>query len=262
MSELVDKGINKLRDQYRESPKLIAMITAALNQIEQVIDATNAIPTFFDLDTAVGDQLTILGGRLGWPRCHCVCSSPPVFGFDCGEYDPISPVVDFCDPSGNWVDCAPAGVAELCISDDEMYRKFLKVRRYQMLGLFDRESLLAAIQTFWGETAWIPSSDAGKVVIAFGRDLTDAERVYLQLYPRVLPVALGIETRFHFGARPVFGFGEGWGGFCDPWHPEGLPLATEDGTLLETEDGLLIYTGPLTKDADWLCEVDLKPYSC
>lgn len=262
MTEFTDKGLNKLRDQYRESPKLIALIKAALTQVEQVIDAVQAIPTFFDLDTAVGDQLTILGGRLGWPRCHCVCSAPPVFGFDCGEYDPISPVVDFCDPEGNWIDCTPTGVADLCISDDEMYRKFLKVRRYQMLGLFDRESLLAAIQTFWGETAWIPHSDAGKVVIAFGRELTDAERVYLQLYPRVLPVALGIETRFHFGTAPIFGFGAGWGGFCEPLHPDGLPLATEDGTLLETEDGLLLYTGPLTQDTDWLCEVDLKPYSC
>lgn len=262
MSEFIDNGLNKLRDQYRESPKLIAMISAALGQVEQVVDAVKSIPTFFDLDNAVGDQLTILGGRLGWPRCHCVCSAPPVYGFPCDGDSPTAPVVDFCDPNGNWIDCAPPGVAELCISDDEMYRKFLKVRRYQMLGLFDRESLLAAIRVFWGDTAWIAQSDEGRVVIAFGRDLTDSENVYLQLYPRVLPVALGIETRFHFGTFPVFGFGDGWGGFCEEWKPEGLPFATEDGTLIETEDGLLLYTGPLTRDADWLCEVDLKPYSC
>lgn len=262
MTEFTDKGINKLRDQYRESPKLIALITAALNQVEEAINAINAIPGFFDLDRAVGDQLTIIGNRLGWPRCHCVCSAPPVFGFPCNAASPIAPVVDFCDPGGNWIDCTPPGVSELCISDDELYRKFLKVRRYQMLGLFDRESLLAAIQTFWGEYAWIVRSDHGIVSIAPGRDLTEQEQTYLQLYPRVLPIALGIETRFHFGTMPVFGFGDNWGGFCEEWAPEGAVLTTASGAPIVTEDGQEIITGLLTRDADWLCEIDLKPYSC
>lgn len=258
----IEAEINRVLDQYRESPKLLHMMRTYLSQVQEAMLAINSIPSFFDLENAVGDQLTKLGQRLGWPRCHCVCTTQPVFGFECDVPSPYFPIVSFCDTNGTWADCGPFGVSDLCINDDEMYRRFLKVRRYQMLSLYDRDSLTTAIQTFWGPTAEILASDNGRVVIAFGRDLTEAETQLLQLYPRVLPVAPGIRLRFHFGSRRVFGFGEGWGGFCEEWQPEGLPLATEGDLMLVTEDGLLITTGPLTKDAEWMCEVDLHPYDC
>jgi len=123
----------------------------------------------------------------------------------------------------------------------------------------------------------------------------------LQLYPRVLPVALGIRVRFHFGEPRVFGFGEGWGGlceqqiiddgrtgktfgfcgdvegleyiggFCEDWAPDGLIITTESELEeIVTEDDEPLITGPLYQDAHWacnegapwMCEVDVRPYSC
>ena len=190
---------------------------------------------------------------------------PPLFGFACEGVATDHPISGFCDGSQTWADCGPFGAADLCIDDDEMYRKFVKVRRYQMLAFFDLQSLTEAIQIFWGPTAFVLDAGHGRVVIAPGRDLTVAETALLQLYPRVLPVAPGIETRFHFGVvnldQPVFGFGDGWGGFCEPWNPtiRSITTATEP---LETEGDIDIITGPLTKDAPWMCEIDVHPYDC
>lgn len=176
------------------------------------------------------------------------------------------PVVGFCDDSATWIVCGVSGIGEISIADDEMYRKFLMVRRYQMLALYDLESLTEACRIFWGDTATVLDAGHGRVVIAPGRDLTQAETALLQLYPRVLPVAPGVRIRFHFGPTKVFGFGEGWGGFCeppaDPAEAEGVILITEIGAELVTETGEVLTTGPLNLDAPWMCEVDPHPYDC
>jgi hypothetical protein len=260
--ELVEPRIDRVLTQYRESPKLLHLIRTYLRQLEQAEQAICDLPNYFDIEAAIGDQLTLIGKRMGWPRCHCVCDVQPVFGFECEGVPEEYPIAGFCDDTVTWVDCGEFGIGDICINDDELYRKFLKVRRYQMMALFDIENLNKAVQTFWGEQAMVLDAGHGRVVVAPGRDLTDVEIALLQLYPRVLPVTPGIEIRFHFGALPVFGFGEGWGGFCEPWEPDGLTIATDNGDLLTTENDVEITTGPLTRDAVWMCEFDVNPYGC
>ena len=267
-AELVEPRIDRVLTQYRESPKLLHVMRTYLNQVADVAIATCSIPSFFDLDTAVGDQLTLLGKRMGFPRCHCVCNIQPVMGFECEGFDQYQ-IVGFCDENGSWVDCGPFGTSDICITDDETYRRFLKARRYQMMALFDLASLTAAVRHLFGDQADVLSANNGRVVVAPGRDLTEGEIALIQIYPRVLPVAPGIRVRFHFGPLDVFGFGEGWGGFCEDWKPDGLPLITEAGDTILVSTGtdtgdedVPLLTGPLTQDAPWLCEVDVKAYSC
>lgn len=259
--QIVEAAVDRLATQYRESPKLIHLIRTYVGQIEEAALAACAVPDFFDIETAVGDQLTMLGRRMGWPRCHCVCETQPAFGFGCDGYAGEVPVVGFCDENVTWIDCGVSGFAEICLVDDEMYRRTLLARRYQMQALYDFESLTAAIRHIYGPTAVILDSGVGRVVIAPGRDLTQAETAVLQVVPRVLPVAPGIRVRYHFGALRVFGFGAGWGGLCDI----GAPLVTED------EDEITV-SGESTGDPDiplvvsqsteWMCEIDPRPYDC
>lgn len=260
---LVEQQIDKVLTQYRESPKLLNLLRSQLRQVTEVITSVCELPTFFDIDTAVGDQLTLIGKRLGWSRCHCVCEVQPIFGFDCAATpDVIQPTIGFCVDGASWADCGPFETSEVCITDDELYRKFLKVRRYQILKLYDIESLHLAIRIFWGEQAFVVSAKNRKVVIGPGRPLTNVENSLLQLYPRVLPIAPGVFTRFHFGSQKVFGFGEGWGGFCEPLYPNGTSLIDDSGVSLVDENGNDIITGVLTEGAPWTCPVDVKPYSC
>lgn len=257
---LVENRIDRVLTQYRESPKFLHMLRTYLGFIAEAKLRTCDLPSYFDIDTAVGDQLTILGKRLGWPRCHCVCDTQPVFGFDCNTIQEKE-VSGFCDESVVWEDCENSGVGDICISDDEVYRKFLKVRRYQFTKKFDITSLEECLKIFWGDQAVIVDEGFGRVIIAPGRELSDQEIALLQLYPRVLPVALGVNVLFHFSGVKVFGFGEGWGEFCEEWRPDGLPI-TDGEDDLETENSELIITGPLTQDANWMCGIDVKPYGC
>jgi len=267
---LVAQELRRIATQYRESPRLIHLIRTYLAQVEEALRATCAIPSFFDIDTATGDQLTLIGKRLGWPRCHCVCTVQPVYGIACEGVVSEYTLVGFCE-EGIFVNCGPGGVSEICITDDEIYRGFLRARRYQFLALFDVESLNAALRAIWGDDAFVVDGGNGRVVMTPGRDLTDLERALLPLVPRVLPVAPGIRQRFHFTGFPILGIGEGWGDFCEPAFPDGAIITDEfgnaitvpdDSTGAGTGDEAALITGPLTQGAQVLCEVDVFPYSC
>ncbi|MDH7794133.1 MULTISPECIES: DUF2612 domain-containing protein [unclassified Beijerinckia] len=216
VGDIVSREFQTIPTEYREAHKLLGYMRAVLAEVEAAAQATARIPTFFDIDSAVGDQLTIIGKWLGFPRCHCICIPNPVFGFDCGGADAFpGPIVGFCD-GGNWLGCDGGSLGEYCIADDEVYRGFLKARRYQMLGLFDRESLTAAIRHVWGPSAYIIQADRCRVVVAPGRPLGPDEVTRNQILARILPVAPGLSLAFWIDQRPVFGFGDGWAGMCDP----------------------------------------------
>jgi len=256
----IESGINRILTQYRESPKLIHMIRTYMRQVWLSSQSICDLPSSFNLDTAVGDQLTILGKWMGFPRCHCVCDVQPVFGFACEDV-PGRPIVGFCE-DGSWLACGEDGVSEICITDDDVYRRLLVARSFQMQARYGLDDLIAALQAIYGPTASVLDAGQGRVVLAPFRALTEAETVLLQIVPRVLPVAPGVTTRWHFGTRQVFGFGAGWGGFCEEWLPEGVIISDENGNSIVTEFDDFIVTEALTQGADWMCEVDVKPYSC
>jgi hypothetical protein len=226
---LVSRQLGRVTTPYREAEKFMAYLAAVLTQIQTAARAASEIPTFFDIDNAVGEQLTFLGKRLGFPRCHCVCDAQPVFGFACddGSTPPGPPIVDFCSDEGVWRGCG--GVSDLCLGEDEIYRAHLVARRYQMLGLFDIESLGTSLRAIWGSTAWVPEAKGGTVVIAPGRNLTAGEQTRLMVTLRALPIAPSIDIAIHYGARPIFGFGTGWADICS---------------------------------GDFLCPVVIDPYAC
>lgn len=257
---LIEDGVNRVLTQYRESPNLLFLLRTYLRKAAESHAAICNLPEYFDIDTAVGDQLTLLGKRMGFPRCHCVCQVTPVFGFDCGTEEYGKPIVGFCS-EGTWDGCGENGISEICIEDDEIYRKFLRVRRYQMLRRYGWDDLLTCVREMYGSDAMILEAKNGRVVIAPFRELTQTESSLLQIVPRVMPIAPGIKLLFHFGIFPIFGFGEGWGGFCE--EVEGDPIIiTDAGAGLWHEDGAYISAGTVIRNADWMCPVDVKPYSC
>lgn len=213
--ELVEREIGRVATQYREASKFLAVVRALLGQSEAVALDICSLPTFFDIDTAVGDQLTIIGKWLGFPRCHCICDAPKVFGFKCGDFASSDRIAGFCEPGSTWSGCPPLGNSEICISDDEVYRGMLKARRYQIMGLFDIASLQSAARHIWGDMASVVSSRVGRVTLAPGRLLSDFETKLVPVAFRVLPIAPGIKGLIHYGTGPIFGFGAGWGGFCE-----------------------------------------------
>lgn len=260
-SVLVEERIDHILTQYRESQKLLFLLRTYLTQAAKIYRGICDLPERFNLRTAIGDQLTLIGKRMGFPRCHCVCTTQPVFGFICSSAQLTEQeVVGFCE-GATWEACVDNGTATICITDDEMYRKLLIARSYQMQSRYSLQDLKSALREIYGETATVLDAGHGRIVLAPFRELNDLEIALLQLVPRVLPIAPGIRSRWHFGTRTVFGFGEGWGGFCEPYLSQPL-ISVGDGLVLGTENDDFIVASDLTQGADWMCEIDVKPYSC
>lgn len=212
---LTDERMDRVLTQYRESPNLLGLIRNYLEIIEELHLQVCDLPSNFDIDTAVGDQLTILGKRLGFPRTHSVCNPQPVHGFDDGVTPSRFNLTGFGEPAANWIDDAEFYQSNITITNDETYRRFLKVRRYQMFQLYDLESVDNCVKILWGEQAVVAKATLGRVVIAPQRDLTSEEEALKKIYPRVIPVAPGLDIRFHFKVGNMSGFGEGFDGFYE-----------------------------------------------
>ena len=151
--DLVEIEIDRIATQYREAQRLIGYMRAVFGEVEDAARAGCAIPENFDILNAVGEQLTFIGKRMGFPRCHCICVPTPVLGFSCEGVDEPIPIAGACEEA-TWLSCHDGGAGDLCIYDDEAYRAHLLARRYQMLGLFDWASLREAIQTVWGASSF------------------------------------------------------------------------------------------------------------
>lgn len=228
-SEFVEARLNRVLTQYRESPNLLAMIRHDIGQMAEAMAAGCEIPSKFDILDAVGDQLTILGRQLGWPREHCICVPVPVFGFGCGLPSTNKPIVGLCE-GGVWDGCNTEGNGTIRLDDDEVYRGYLLARRYQARQLWDIDSLQAAAAHLWGENATVSSLGGARVSVQPGRSLSGLELIQVPLAFRVLPLAPGIKPFISYATGKVFGFGAGWGGLCE--------------------------------GASWLCPEEVSPYTC
>ena len=255
---LVEARMDRVLTQYRESPNLLAILRHALDQVETVARSVCDIPNHFDIRTAVGEQLTLLGKRMGWPRCHCVCTVEPVFGFNCGDPNPNRAIIGFCE-GGTWADCRTSGTSDICFNDDDVYRGYLFARRYQMMQLYDIDSLQAALKHVWGASATVLGSGGGRITVAPRRALTLQETRELPVAIRVLPVAPGIAVDLQLGASNIFGFGQGWGGFCEATVATTTSDAAGYLTMAVPVGGA---QGTAQTNAVWYCPTPYDAYAC
>ncbi|WAJ27144.1 DUF2612 domain-containing protein [Antarcticirhabdus aurantiaca] len=222
-AELVQSKIDKRLTQYRESPRLEGVMRAYLGQAAEAQNLACRMLDFFDVDTAVGDQLTILGKVVGWPRDHRAGQRRPVFGFACADEcgPPTIPVAGFCE--AEW-DCGGPDYVPFRFIDDELYRGFLKARIITNRGDYSRHGLTLASRAVFGADAVIYREAPGRVAVATGRLLSGVEISIAHLYRQALPIAPGVRLDIWHGNGPAFGFGDGWGGFCDGSFPVQITL--------------------------------------
>lgn len=223
-SVLLESKIDKIADQYRESPNLIGVIRDRLQQPAVLAQLVCEVIPYFDIDTAVGDQLTIIGKALGWPRCHCRGQRRPVFGFACDDEcgPPVVPIGGFCE--AEW-DCGNGpDYIEFCFTDDELYRGFVKARRWAIAGDYTHHGITMAARDVFGANAVIYDEGDGVIEIAAGRLLTNIEISIAHLYEQCLPIPPGVRLEINHSNGIPFGFGEGWGGFCDGAWPVQITL--------------------------------------
>ena len=76
---------------YNQKPKFLAMIKALTDGLYSFQELANIVPSLFNIDTAVGQQLDVLGQWIGFPRTLNISKqwfsfNEPYEGFDMGEW--------------------------------------------------------------------------------------------------------------------------------------------------------------------------------
>jgi len=212
--DMTEKRVGMVATQYRESENFLQIARHALDPLTVIKDALEA-STVMDIDVVEGDQLTIIGKVLGWPRTACVGVRQRTFGFTCDD-DCRTDIGGFCT---YWfcADHTSSSIltGEFTFDDDELYRRFLKSLVVKYDNDFRRSALYDALRELFGDDAGILRDGDGRVDIFTGRKLTDQEFAIAHIFDQVLPIALGVSVGIYETPNgPPFGFGDGWGGFC------------------------------------------------
>ncbi len=128
----------KTISQYTNSPKFQGWLNSFSDRCLEVCDAYRTLEMFFDIDTASGKWLDLLGVIIGQPRpaldslyTHYFAfnnTEPLTGGFGVGKFWGGEPIVD-----GN------------TLVDDIVYRKLLKARAFKNTANTSMEDILAAV---------------------------------------------------------------------------------------------------------------------
>lgn len=153
----------------------------------------------FDICTAEGEILTLIGNRLGWPREHC-----NVRPIEFSGNENATPPNQGAGPQNSPVAGTSGldGSQNFVFSDDEQYRSFLKAaaikqRQRRSKQQYKVKSINEVIKSLWGDDAWIVQADDGVIGVSAGRDLTQQEIEILSLYDRIICVGAGIRLEVY-----------------------------------------------------------------
>lgn len=164
---------NLVTSQHQNKPKFMAWLTAALNPIDDGATLANNLNTYFDIDTAIGKQLDILGEVIGVGR-----------------------TVNF-QPSG--------GVSP--VLDDDTYRIVLKAKIMQNQW----DGTIGQIYELWsalfGSTAYMilqDNQDMTLIAQIFGLSSTIQQDLISNGY--IVPRPEGVTMNYLYITNPVFSY--------------------------------------------------------
>lgn len=202
-----------ITSEHRGKPNFEATVSAVVSPLADVQSVMAAMPAAFDLDTAVGVQLDVVGEWVGVSRNISIPLVPVWFSWGTaglgwgegiwkGPYDPTS------------------GVAAL---DDDTYRDLIrfKIRANTWDGLIG--SAQSAIETFYGGVSGsLPFVEDGQdmtmtVCVSGNRPAAMRFAIFAGRYVQFKPAAVTVRTVVPSTPGPVFGFGvsneyiDGWG---------------------------------------------------
>lgn len=204
-TDIVDRALCRIITQYRESPRLLGVLRAYVDEAHEVTDALCGMESKFDLAEAEGEQLTIVGKQMGFPRVHCrgayesvdptpTVAPAPLCDGRFFSVRPRNPRCAFRLDDGRTMCCGPDETprSDYTFTDDELYRRFLYARATQINGNADFKTLTAAINQVFGPQSYIGYSSDGVVVAIANRALTVEEKRVEPLYRLVMPLPMGI----------------------------------------------------------------------
>jgi RNAse (barnase) inhibitor barstar len=213
--------------QYYDKPKARATIIAILEEFGMVEEFYNELSKAYDLDTAIGAQLDVLGRIVGMPRSIPFVVPKRYFGFAdnpraglfADQYNPLLPdTFPFRDSlSTNYTDY------EL---DDNDYRFFIRLKIAKnhasayLGGQKDRPSIQEAVMFAFQGMAYVIDGLDMSMTLYVDRSFSDLLTYIFAL--DLLPRPQGVFYRYVFTyAKNTFGFADNPNakGFADQYNP-------------------------------------------
>lgn len=208
--------------QYADKPKAVAHINNIIGSLEDVYDLANLFEEAFDVDTAVGSQLDILGKIVGIARKVPFAVPKNYFGFS----DNTSTAYPMDDKFVNVVAYPMKNKFEIPYTTGELndndFRFFIKAKiiknyvKAKMIDTDDRLSLQDAIDNLFENKAYVVDNQDMSLTIYINSTFNFNMIQYikqLDLIPR--PQAVRYETVISYSEGSTFGFGVNNTGFGD-----------------------------------------------
>lgn len=216
VNEMIDERLSRVLTQYRESDNLLGLITEYLKALGNIGAQIDELNEAFNIETSTGNQLTLIGKWLGWPRTHCEGQRLPVFGYPCEGYRINYPVKGYCE--GVRYSCAQTPYQSYTFEDDDEYRNWLIVRGAaivaQQTSNFSYPLLEQTASIIFDDDVIVVRTLPGKITLCLTRYFTEYELSILHLVKEILPLPPGIGVVWAHCDGVPYGYGDGWGDTC------------------------------------------------
>ncbi len=212
--------------QYSDKPKALSHIENIIGNLEDVYDLANMFEEAFDLDSAVGAQLDILGKIVGISRSVPFAVPKNYFGFS----DNTSTAYPMDDKFLNVVAYPfknkfeiPYSTGELNDNDYRFYIRAQIIKNYvkaTMIDEGDRLSIQNAIDNLFDNKGYVVDNQDMTMTIYIDSTFNFDSIQYikqLDLIPR--PQGVEYETVISYSEGSTFGFGVNNTGFGDKFGP-------------------------------------------
>lgn len=165
--------LNLVTSQYRNSPNFINWLTATLEKLNNITDAAGDLNSAFDITSAIGLQLDVIGAIVGQSR---------IVGFE--PTDKSSPILN-----------------------DDIYRVLLKAKIVKNQWSGQVADVDALWQLLFPEGAVIIEDEQNmSIIVSVGGKLTLTERD-LVIEGYMVPKPEGVQVNYNFGTLlPFFGY--------------------------------------------------------
>ena len=212
MNEILKYYTDLLIIQYQALPKTRAFLEAVLKRV-LIFDVLFQIRDGFNIETAVGRQLDILGEYIGVSRTYEIAEDPDptlFFGLiDGSNADHVANPQAFCkgfNDSNNPSDWFITSGLKVVTMNDELYRQILKLKIKLNSIDYTVESIEDILSSLFRDKVILYDTNSMELVYR----ITEVnEFITASISKRLLPKPAGVRVKGIIDDRPFFGMIDG-----------------------------------------------------
>lgn len=225
----LEQARNRITEQFKSKDIFDRYLQLLIKGQIDILSVYKDLVQLRSIDTAIGEQLNIIGRIVGQERVLINTDLFPFFGFggaiNAGTFGDVNNQL-----VGAVFYSLGAATGGNVLLDDDTYRLFIKAKIFKNITASTPEEFISVVNLILGTTTtYLSEQGNANVIVLIGKYLTDFEKVLLsyisydQGYPsRLIPKTVGVGIGFgEFDSNSFFAF-------------DGVPNAKGFGEIPET----------------------------